>query len=1634
MKTSPRKVCPRAPAFIEPLESRIAPASTVSVTSGNLTVQDANANALDAITISFAGGNFTFSDGSGNTITAGAGATQVNPSVVTVPAASVSGTMSIQLGEGNNMVSFGNGLPSLLGITVDAGKVGPLPALVVGNLGLDVTSATSDITVGGVIDSSGFISLFTLGTTSKLAINANVTASADILLQTSLTVGMAGGVTIQAAKIGIHAGGDVGSAATPLALSTPLLAVSIANGNAGGIFVTDPVALTIGTVTDAAFAFTADGLSAMSGDISVACGDVLTVNSPVQSGSGNITLSSFGDLHLNAPGPATSGNVHLIATANSGGTGGAITENLSFGINASQLTVNAALGFSLNSAASSLSLTSGSGGIVINQAPPIPATIVALNAGTGSVTLNGGTFSLGAGGTIAGAPDLTLTGTLDLNGLALAVGALSGSGTVLNNGQTPSILTVGASNDSGSFSGVLKDGSSILGLTKTGTGMQTFTGPSTFSGGTDISMGSILIAHPAALGTGTISINDSSTGANDTALLATAVMNGNDLSHGSLGAIQNSIIVQNQGTGTTTIGTTSFSGNLASGQDSTDFAGSITLQKTVIFQGGNTDVTNYLGVISGSGGVTIGGGGKTALNNAANTFLGNVDITGTGTVLVAKTGSLPATASVSVGAAALFDIFGNVSIDVLTGSGNVQSVGGVGNLTIGASGGTGTFDGVIQDGLKAMGITKTGTGTETFTGTNTYTGGTTINGGILEFDALGSALNGHFDLGGGILGYNIAGSNTINPTGVVLHANSSVEVAAGTGITWKNAPVSGAGFTFTKLGDGALIKSGSTFGVSALEIAQGAFGTDRSGGLGTASIDIQPAGALWIQGAVTLANPITLNGGMGAVNAPGGLPGVIRHILGGTHGPANLTGSITLSSGDSVIRADGGDIVFKGMVTGTGNLTLQGESTIVLANAKNTFGSPTSTITIDASTLEVSSAGALGNAGNTLVFESGTLRTTAGFTIVQHISRASGNAILNVAGVVTLAGVVDGPGAIVKSGTGTIKYGTNFTGDTQVTNSGITIGSTSVSISGSGTLTATAGPDGSGGTEIQSITLSGTSAGSKIVINGPKQPGHTVTLDQIISSDPTNTIGSITLGPSVIFGNGVNDNIPDMAVAGEVGKLTFSDINPYAILRLGSGLPYHVGIKGVPDTYNDHPKLTIRNVLGPGVTVDMTNDGTAGGVGGGGLGKVTVNSWAFAGVIKTTQSVASFKLKQGNCYVDFELDPNHLGEFTTASIGNMTIANGAWGSTNSEIEGNVGSFSAGAFLAGASITAGSMTKLVVRKGVYAGTTTLTDATGHGMKVFTVNGDFQGYVSSTGSISSVSVKGNFKGSLSAISIGSISAFTFDGTTTGDLFGDPLRQNIVATGGSLGKLSSLDGGIVNYEIAALTSFGGISVKDAAAIGGMVGLDKVSVEAGNIGAITVALRNAAGVIGIRDSFFETNSFGLGTIASITSSHSVVNSTFAASTSLGAVMIGTADPTAALSGSQLLAGTSLANATLGGPAAGSYSRAGAIASVTVKGAVTATTIAAGIDPGDGIYGNGNDIAAAGAPTVPYAIGALIFGGGSGTMTGSPSLSHDNAIEAASIKSMALHGVPVIKTFTTPGFLEVGGSEAASDILVQLI
>lgn len=412
--------------------------------------------------------------------------------------------------------------------------------------------------------------------------------------------------------------------------------------------------------------------------------------------------------------------------------------------------------------------------------------------------------------------------------------------------------------------------------------------------------------------------------------------------------------------------------------------------------------------------------------------------------------------------------------------------------------------------------------------------------------------------------------------------------------------------------------------------------------------------------------------------------------------------------------------------------------------------------------------------------------------------------------------------------------------------------------------------------DLATLELFNTTLTTAVSVTIISKPLGTTAVGRVFTHDALQHVGAITLGPGTTLGDGVADATPEISVTGKLNALTLGDVAANAFVQLGLGLPYDAPGNTTPDTYNNKPKVTVHDVLGPGFRLEVLGDGMPGGTGGGGLGDIVFHAWAFPGFLRTTQTIGDFTVQTGDFYGTLEVDKFHNGKATIADAGALKIEQGIWGGTGTEIEGRVKSFDAEGFIAGAIITAGSIGDATTHGGEFAGTFKLTDPIAQNLDTFIVDSDFTGVIEAAGAVKNLKIKGAFTGSLKAPAIGSITAEAFIGTATADPYGDPLRRNIIADKGALGELTAKSGTIVGYEISTPGAFGGFDITANKLLGSTIGIENVSITAAEVGSISVKLsaaKDATGVnlIGIAGSQFTSTGIGskksdLGGIGAVT------------------------------------------------------------------------------------------------------------------------------------------------------------------------
>ena len=802
---------------------------------------------------------------------------------------------------------------------------------------------------------------------------------------------------------------------------------------------------------------------------------------------------------------------------------------------------------------------------------------------------------------------------------------------------------------------------------------------------------------------------------------------------------------------------------------------------------------------------------------------------------------------------------------------------------------------------------------------------------------------------------------------VILNNNTAPYTLAGNAITLFAAGVVKNGFGTTSIampltGGGGIQVNGGTLALG---------GTNTYAGGSTISVGILEVG-----------NDQNLGGVGGISISNGGTLAATDSFTTGRNISLTGSGTVSVSANDTLslsgIISDGG--------AGPAVLNTAGLGTVVLG-AANTYSGGTQ---ISSGTLSIASNANLGAlVGDVAILGGARIEILNTMTISRDFALGANTTFVipptktvTLSGVVSDSGVAQGSIAVVGGGVLLLTNAANtFSGSFAAPAGTIKLAGTTTTFSGPGTVAITMIP-GTG--DIASIVLSGTTLASKLTVNGPP----TTSLFSISIPDPNDHIDTITLGKGVLFGDGVIDAIPDLFIAGKANAVTVVDVNAGAILKFGSGLPYDfVADTTTPDSYNNRPNVTIRDVLGSDVIIDVTGDGTPGGVGGGGLGKFFVRSWGFAGLVKTTQSIDTFTIKRGDSFAVLEVDKFHNGLLTPANVNKITCLAGKWNSAGTAIEGYVDRFEVGGFANAATLTAGYIQTKVLISGNYlepgnialGGTITLTSESPSALFDIRI-GSFTGNVVAQGTVANFVCTGNFSGKLTA-----------DGIVT--------------------KVQALKFVDINAERARITTLVSGIGSVIATGGGMT--NTIVQSAGDIGPITLT--------------------GSG------STRSMIGSTISAAGNIGIIKIGTTSSGANLSSSFILSGVNLgADGLVGGLALDADTaplQITNIGDITIYGVMTGSVIAASISRVDGSYGNLDDTALFGGSIGKVSLHSAAFSGK--TATASAPAAHTNAILGDSVNGVYQIGVGVAKiAILTSGASDVrltgSVTEVSTDLLVR--
>ncbi len=503
--------------------------------------------------------------------------------------------------------------------------------------------------------------------------------------------------------------------------------------------------------------------------------------------------------------------------------------------------------------------------------------------GTANV-VNGGAFTVDSGsGTVLLGQTVTGTGVLNV-GTGGAAGIINASEITTGSGRGQVNF-----NHTGALAFAPKLTGS-LSVAKLGSGTTTLTNANTYTGGTRLEQGTLLLGHATALGTGTLTMANATTlGRTITNLF-----------------IDNALVLEGDAT---------FAG--------TGFGGSFLFTNSVLLTDGTHRISavgtgnpRFEGTVSGNGGLTLTSGamlqlygqgtytGLTTIENggfldalsAGNAIVGDV-VVDTGGILAIGNEDIADTSSVTVNGTMRLR-GATETLGALYGNGLVRSDGSSSStLAVGS----GSFSGTISDSTDTLTLRKVTSGTLALSGSSSYHGGTFVDAGVLSIsqNANLGASSGRLTLNSGTL--NTTASFDSARLVTVNSASSAFDVSTGT--LGLSGVISGTG-GLNKLGAGTLSLTG----------------TNTYSGATTVS-----AGRLNLNGANNGGGAVTVQNGA-ALGGSGSITGAVTIEDGGILAPGNSAG--TLRVGSLILNATS-DLQFElgttsDLVVVAGNLTLDG--------------------------------------------------------------------------------------------------------------------------------------------------------------------------------------------------------------------------------------------------------------------------------------------------------------------------------------------------------------------------------------------------------------------------------------------------------------------------------------------------------------------------------------------------------------------------------------------------------------------------------------------------------------------------------------------------------------------------------------
>ncbi|MCD8517660.1 MAG: autotransporter-associated beta strand repeat-containing protein, partial [Burkholderiaceae bacterium] len=562
---------------------------------------------------------------------------------------------------------------------------------------------------------------------------------------------------------------------------------------------------------------------------------------------------------------------------------------------------------------------------------------------TGITAVNEGTLELRSNGELAAAGSLVMYegGTFVLNpNKDQTFSSIAGAGGLIQVGNRT--LGVNGEQDT-SYGGVINGQGQF---SKAGSSTLILSGANTFSGGTAIAGGVLAAANPDALGSGTITFQNSATlradvdldlapqisiALNNIGTIDTQTQNvtvRGSISGDSLiktGAGTLTLTNNNTYTGTTTVsgGTLALGQSASLGTSALSLADQTTLQAdanlnlnnvvalngtgTMATQGSNVSLS---GIITGASGVLKKTGDGALTLSGANTYGGGTDLA-EGSVIVGNDDALGAGTLTASGTGVKLQADSSVTL------GNLIALSQ--DLIVDTNSQTLTLDGVASGSGKLI---KQGAGTLALNASNTYRGGTSVSTGTLALGTGVAAGTGNIAMA----------ANTTLQANSAMTVNNAITLAGATIISHQDKAVTLAGVidgagSLDKQGSGVLTLSGANSYRGTTRVSGGTLALGQADALGDGVVTLIDGTTLQANTAMTVANAISMTGTGTIATQDNNV--TISGVISGTNLTKTGSGMLTLSNTNTYT---GVTTINQGTLATSGDDKLAAASSVAIAN------------------------------------------------------------------------------------------------------------------------------------------------------------------------------------------------------------------------------------------------------------------------------------------------------------------------------------------------------------------------------------------------------------------------------------------------------------------------------------------------------------------------------------------------------------------------------------------------------------------------------------------------------------------------------------------------------------------------------